>query len=119
MAKSLCIIPTTNKIFLILIKVQHKYPLHAKILWTNIYLSSNNFTSYLSRYIRTRIHISPYSYSVFLSSIAGVMLSDYYFVRKGYFSVPYLYNADSDGPYWYAADFNPEAYVPSEVNDCR
>lgn len=60
--------------------------------------------------------ISPYSYSVFLSSIAGVMLSDYYFVRKGYFSVPFLYNADSDGPYWYAAGFNPKAYVPPSGN---
>lgn len=79
--------------------------------------SSNNFTSYLSRYSTTLFPISPYSYSVFLSSIAGVMLSDYYFVRKGYFSVPCLYNADSDGPYWYAAGFNPKAYVPPSVND--
>jgi purine-cytosine permease-like protein len=33
--------------------------------------TTNNFTTYLS------------AYSVFLSSIAGVMISDYYFVRKG------------------------------------
>src|SRR5450432_3525825 len=36
----------------------------------NLLSSSNNFTTYLS------------AYSVFLSSIAGVIISDYYFVRK-------------------------------------
>jgi hypothetical protein len=51
------------------------------------------------------------SYSVFLSSIAGVILTDYYFVRKGYFSLPDLYSADRDGPYWYWVGFNPKAYV--------
>jgi len=61
--------------------------------------NSSNFTSYLS------------SYSVFLSSIAGVILTDYYFVRKGYFSLPDLYSADRDGPYWYWVGFNPKAYT--------
>ena len=50
--------------------------------------SSNSFTLYLS------------SYSVFLSSIAGVMVSDYYFVRKGWLDVPELYSARKDGPYY-------------------
>jgi len=36
----------------------------------NLLSSTNNFTTYLS------------AYSVFLSSIAGVIISDYYFVRK-------------------------------------
>jgi nucleobase:cation symporter-1, NCS1 family len=36
----------------------------------NLLSSSNNFTTYLS------------AYSVFLSSVAGVIISDYYFVRK-------------------------------------
>jgi cytosine/uracil/thiamine/allantoin permease len=51
------------------------------------------------------------SYSVFLSSIAGVILCDYYFVRKGYFSVPDLYSSERSGPYWYLAGINLKAYV--------
>jgi NCS1 family nucleobase:cation symporter-1 len=50
--------------------------------------SSSNFTTYLS------------AYSVFLSSIAGPMICDYYFVRKGYLQVRDLYNAESTGPYY-------------------
>jgi nucleobase:cation symporter-1, NCS1 family len=50
--------------------------------------SASNFTTYLS------------AYSVFLSSIAGPMIIDYYFVRKGYFQIRDLYNAESTGPYW-------------------
>ncbi|OJJ53770.1 hypothetical protein ASPSYDRAFT_94270 [Aspergillus sydowii CBS 593.65] len=55
--------------------------------WTLV-ASSNKFTVYLS------------SYSVFLSSIAGVMVSDYYLVRKGYLDLPALYSAQKDGPYY-------------------
>ena len=51
--------------------------------------SSNNFTTYLS------------AYSVFLSSIAGVIVSDYYFVRKGYLQTRDLYSALKSGPYYY------------------
>ena len=50
--------------------------------------SASNFTTYLS------------AYSVFLSSIAGPMIADYYFVRKGYLQIRDLYNGESDGPYW-------------------
>jgi nucleobase:cation symporter-1, NCS1 family len=50
--------------------------------------SASNFTTYLS------------AYSVFLSSIAGPMIIDYYFVRKGYLQIRDLYNAESTGPYW-------------------
>lgn len=50
--------------------------------------SSNKFTVYLS------------SYSVFLSAIAGVMVSDYYLVRKGYLDLPALYSAEKDSPYY-------------------
>jgi len=51
--------------------------------------SSNNFTTYLS------------AYSVFLSSIAGVMICDYYLVRKGYFDIKALYSARAQDPYFY------------------
>ncbi|KAJ5755713.1 hypothetical protein N7533_005256 [Penicillium manginii] len=55
--------------------------------WTLV-ASSNNFTIYLS------------AYSVFLSSIAGVMSSDYYLVRKGYLDIEKLYSAQKEGPYY-------------------
>lgn len=61
--------------------------------------SSNQFTTYLS------------AYSVFLSSIAGVMVSDYYFVRKGYFEVKELYDARQTGPYFFTFGVHWRAYV--------
>lgn len=61
--------------------------------------SSNNFTTYLS------------AYSVFLSSIAGVMVCDYYFVRKGYLQIKDLYSARKDGPYFYTFGVHWRGYV--------
>ncbi|KAI1770275.1 permease for cytosine/purines, uracil, thiamine, allantoin-domain-containing protein [Hypoxylon cercidicola] len=61
--------------------------------------SSNQFTTYLS------------SYSVFLSSIAGVMCSDYYLVRKGYLEIKELYDARKTGPYFYTLGVNWRAYA--------
>lgn len=50
--------------------------------------SASKFTTYLS------------AYSVFLSSIAGPMICDYYIVRKGYLQIEQLYNAEKHGPYY-------------------
>ena len=61
---------------------------------------------------RSSAPVSPVGYSVFLSSTVIVISSDYYIVRKGYFSVPYLYTTDPDEPYWCLVGFNPKAYVP-------
>lgn len=61
--------------------------------------SANQFTTYLS------------AYSVFLSSIAGVMVSDYYFVRKGYLEVKELYDAREAGPYYYTFGVHWRAYA--------
>lgn len=61
--------------------------------------SANQFTTYLS------------AYSVFLSSIAGVMCCDYYIVRKGYLKVRELYDARKAAPYYYTLGFNPRAYI--------
>jgi NCS1 family nucleobase:cation symporter-1 len=55
----------------------------------NLLKSSNSFTTYLS------------AYSVFLSSIAGVIICDYYIVRKGYYSLRDLYSAQKSSPYFY------------------
>lgn len=65
----------------------------------NLLSSSNNFTTYLS------------AYSVFLSSIAGVMICDYYVVRKGYLSITDLYSANKSSPYYYTAGFHWRAYL--------
>lgn len=65
----------------------------------NLLMSSNQFTTYLS------------AYSVFLSSIAGVMIVDYYLVRKGYLEVKELYDARKSGPYFYTWGVNWRAYA--------
>jgi NCS1 family nucleobase:cation symporter-1 len=65
----------------------------------NLLSSANNFTTYLS------------AYSVFLSSIAGVMISDYYFVRKGYLEIKELYSARKTGPYYFTLGFHVRGYI--------
>lgn len=65
----------------------------------NLLSSSNNFTTYLS------------AYSVFLSSIAGVIVSDYYFVRKGYLQIRDLYSARPGSPYYYTYGFSIRGYT--------
>ncbi|KAF9886533.1 hypothetical protein FE257_011304 [Aspergillus nanangensis] len=66
--------------------------------WTLV-ASSNKFTVYLS------------SYSVFLSSIAGVMISDYYLVRKGYLEIHALYSAEKTDPYYGHGGFAWRGYT--------
>ncbi|KAF8607752.1 putative uracil permease [Ceratobasidium sp. AG-I] len=60
---------------------------------------SNSFTSYLS------------AYSVFLSSIAGVMITEYWLIRRGHYRVSDLYHTERTGWYWYTFGINPRAYV--------
>ncbi|SPQ25309.1 72f66de1-b3cd-4768-9633-45b94587c3a9 [Thermothielavioides terrestris] len=61
--------------------------------------SSNMFTTYLS------------AYSVFLSSIAGVIFADYYLVRRGYLEVKELYDARRSGPYYFTFGIHWRAYA--------
>lgn len=65
----------------------------------NLLSSTNNFITYLS------------AYSVFLSSIAGVIVSDYYVVRKGYLQVKELYSAKRTSPYYYTSGFHWRGYT--------
>lgn len=65
----------------------------------NLLSSANNFTTYLS------------AYSVFLSSIAGVIVSDYYIVRKGYLEIKELYSAKKSSPYFYTYGFSLRGYT--------
>lgn len=61
--------------------------------------TTNSFTTYLS------------AYSVFLSSIAGVMVCDYYWVRKGYLEVKQLYSAKHTDPYYFTLGFHVKGYL--------
>ncbi|KAK0391386.1 hypothetical protein NLU13_0886 [Sarocladium strictum] len=65
----------------------------------NLLTDSNKFTTYLS------------AYSVFLSSIAGVMVCDYYLVRKGYLELKELYDGRKSGPYYFTLGCNWRAYA--------
>ncbi|TKA72097.1 hypothetical protein B0A49_03783, partial [Cryomyces minteri] len=65
----------------------------------NLLSSTNNFTTYLS------------AYSVFLSSIAGVIICDYYWVRRGYLQIRDLYSAKKSGPYYYTLGVHWRGYV--------
>ena len=65
----------------------------------NLLSTSNNFTTYLS------------AYSVFLSSIAGVIICDYYFVRRGYLQIRDLYSARPSSPYYYSFGFSWRGYT--------
>ncbi len=48
-------------------------------------------------------------YSALLGSIGGVLIADYYVVRKTKLDLIGLY--DKNGPYWYAGGFNPAALI--------
>ena len=61
--------------------------------------TSNNFTTYLS------------AYSVFLSSIAGVIICDYYIVRKGYYQIRDLYSTQQRSPYMFTFGFHWRGYT--------
>ncbi|KAK3078342.1 hypothetical protein LTS18_007764, partial [Coniosporium uncinatum] len=65
----------------------------------NLFATSNQFTTYLS------------AYSVFLSSIAGVMICDYYWVRKGYLELKELYDGRKTGPYYFSFGCHWRGYV--------
>lgn len=65
----------------------------------NLVSSSSRFSSYMS------------AYSVFLSAIAGVMVTEYWFVRKGHYNVSDLYVTRKGSWYWYNYGFNPRAYA--------
>ncbi|CDR42464.1 CYFA0S09e04148g1_1 [Cyberlindnera fabianii] len=66
----------------------------------NFFTTSANFTTYLS------------AYSVFLSSVAGVVQCDYVLVRRGYINIWHLFSADQKLNYTYnKIGVNWRAYV--------
>ncbi|KAF2795242.1 hypothetical protein K505DRAFT_240319 [Melanomma pulvis-pyrius CBS 109.77] len=48
---------------------------------------------------------------IFVACMLGIMVSDYYFVRKGNYWVEDLYNDHSNGRYWYSKGFHWRAYA--------
>lgn len=63
----------------------------------NIQNSAASFVSFLS------------GYSVFLGPPCGVMLADYWFVRRRHLNLPALYRAGPGEEIWYNYGFNPRA----------
>lgn len=61
--------------------------------------SNSNFAAYLS------------AYSVLLSPFVGIILGDYFIVRRGLLNVPELYTLNRSASYWYKAGLNPRAYI--------
>ncbi len=49
------------------------------------------------------------AYSSLLGAIGGILIADYFLLRKTQLDLPGLYR--KDGPYWYAAGFNPVALI--------
>lgn len=45
-------------------------------------------------------------WQIFLFSIVGVLLCDYYIVQRGKLDLKSLYTADRDGSYWYTYGIN-------------
>ncbi|KAH8886165.1 hypothetical protein GQ53DRAFT_845013 [Thozetella sp. PMI_491] len=64
-----------------------------------IIASSTTFLTFLS------------SYTVFLMPMCGIMIVDYFIVRKGNIHVPSLYSRDPETPYWYYKGWNFRAML--------
>ncbi|KAH8882073.1 putative allantoin permease [Thozetella sp. PMI_491] len=47
---------------------------------------------------------------VFLSPLVSIMITDYFFVRRGNVHVPSLYVPNPSSPYWYWRGFNPRTF---------
>ena len=61
--------------------------------------TSFTFTTYLT------------SYQIFLSNIIGIIISDFFFVRRGRYNVSALFSSERGGPYYYFKGWNWRAYV--------
>ena len=51
------------------------------------------------------------SYQIFLSAIAGVMICDYYVLRRGHLHVPSLYTGSKEGLYRFLYGWNLRAFA--------
>jgi len=67
--------------------------------------------SYQVGFTPSALNISLTSRQIFLFSIIGVLLVDYYIIAKGRLDLAWLYTADPSGPYHYTAGFNFRAFI--------
>ncbi|KAL4732002.1 hypothetical protein ACLX1H_001005 [Fusarium chlamydosporum] len=51
------------------------------------------------------------SYQIFLSAITGILICDYYLLRRGLFDIPMLYSGHKDSTYYFFHGFNPRAFA--------
>ncbi|KAH7123283.1 NCS1 nucleoside transporter [Dactylonectria estremocensis] len=51
------------------------------------------------------------SFSVFMGPLTGIMISDYFLIRKQRIQLSQLYTGSCDGSYWYSSGFNWRAFV--------
>lgn len=51
------------------------------------------------------------SYQIFLSSITGVLLCNYYLIAKGHMKIPDLYTSSKQGAYYFYHGWNIRAYI--------
>ena len=61
--------------------------------------SAQNFLTFLGSYV------------CFLGAAIGVMITDYYIIRRGNIHIPSLYNGTSTSPYWYYRGCNVRMFV--------
>ncbi|KAM0259275.1 hypothetical protein ACHAPA_010842 [Fusarium lateritium] len=51
------------------------------------------------------------SYQIFLSAISGILICDYYLIRRGLFDIPMLYSGHKDSTHHFFHGFNPRAFI--------
>ncbi|PCD36049.1 hypothetical protein AU210_008601 [Fusarium oxysporum f. sp. radicis-cucumerinum] len=51
------------------------------------------------------------SYQIFLSAITGILICDYYLLRRGLFDIPMLYSGHKDSTYHFFHGFNLRAFA--------
>ncbi|KAF5576618.1 uracil permease [Fusarium pseudoanthophilum] len=51
------------------------------------------------------------SYQIFLSAITGILICDYYLLRRGVFDIPMLYSGHKDSTYHFFHGFNLRAFT--------
>ncbi|KAK1959940.1 NCS1 nucleoside transporter [Colletotrichum sublineola] len=51
------------------------------------------------------------SFSVFMGPLTGIMMTDYFIIRRQKIEVSQLYTGSKDGAYWYSYGFNWRAFV--------
>jgi NCS1 family nucleobase:cation symporter-1 len=51
------------------------------------------------------------SYQIFLSAIAGILICDYYVLRRGFLDIPALYTHPNESHYGYFHGFNLRAFA--------